>query len=1178
MVIISIRSNKLISIALNLNKSKPDKMMKQLPSLTRKNLVLAILLLIPAFAFGQLRGNIITQPENASECEGIATVTFKITMARSLYGYLYEWQMAPYKSTKFLPVSEVTKGIVDDSKSTLTLEFNKFSGLGYLTREDWDRMQFRCVVQEKLKGALPETSSIAYLLVQTAPSIYKHPVSAEKNTGESVSFSISASGSTPRTYQWQHDDGGGYVDIPGATSTVYTIASVSTDDAGAYRCQVTNPCDTRTSSAATLTVNELFYEAWVLQTSNTLNDIKKVSFTSTANGWAVVYDSDKLLHTSNGGETWTPTSTGLGSYTWYSINFPSASLGFVGTYGSIGRTENGGSSWERYYFRDSLSLSTSPWVYDMFFLSTTTGWAVGADGLILKTTDGGDSWMKQNFNGDPTLSLDINLYGVYFADASNGWVVGDNGAIFHTTNGGSVWSLQTTPNTVALYDVAFTDASNGYAVGLGYRNLLVTSNGGSNWSLISSTNFPNMYPYAVHFENASDGWVAGYAWISGSSQGIIARTNDGGATWHQQYVEGGDVLQHLDFVDSENGWAVGSSGTIVRTGTGGCFLPTVNLYGDEALCASESYTMRADTFAKNLNCSYLWSTGATTGALTVSASDDYSVVVTSLCGETAEDSKTLEFYTLPEADAGVDTFMCFGDTIQLIASGGVLFSWSPTGTLSDPGIQNPMAFPSTTTKYYVTVTDTNGCSNVDNMNLTVYPIPTSTFSSPAFVCGTDAAAITYTGSASAGGTFTWDFDGGTNVPAGEVNNVSWAEIGDKTVSLVVEENTCVSDTTWQVISVNPIPLSTFTLPAAVCNSEEVDLVYDGTDSVGADYVWDFDGGVATGTNEGPYKVSWSTEGTKTVSLTVTQDGCVSGPSTNSIYASYPYEGSALCLVSVDTATGKNAIIWEKEGHTGVEFYKVYRESNTGGVYDEIATLPADTLSYYVDETSEPTLKSHKYKVSAIDTCGYESEVSLYHKTMLLTTGLGTDRINVSWTEYEVENTGFGFVTYIILRGPAPDKLRPIDTIPADNILYPDINPPAGDNYYLVAGVIADPCSPTGNFKAGTGPYHHSLSNMDDNKLKVGVEDVLSAEIRLRVFPNPFQDKAVVEYQLLRTSEVKIEVYNLLGVRVLELENNQQSPGAYQYDIPASDLDGSTIYYLRFNVDGMTTVKKLVPSK
>ncbi len=69
--------------------------------------------------------------------------------------------------------------------------------------------------------------------------------------GQSVTFTVGASGAAPLSYRWQRNT----VDIPGATNTTYTIAAVSAADNGAqFRCIVTNSAGSATSNAATLTV------------------------------------------------------------------------------------------------------------------------------------------------------------------------------------------------------------------------------------------------------------------------------------------------------------------------------------------------------------------------------------------------------------------------------------------------------------------------------------------------------------------------------------------------------------------------------------------------------------------------------------------------------------------------------------------------------------------------------------------------------------------------------------------------------------------------------------------------------------------------------------------------------------------------------------------------------------
>ena len=60
---------------------------------------------------------------------------------------------------------------------------------------------------------------ITFASTNTAPSITSHPSSVTVAVGQSASFSVSAEGTQPLTFQWQRDS----VDIPGATAATYTL-------------------------------------------------------------------------------------------------------------------------------------------------------------------------------------------------------------------------------------------------------------------------------------------------------------------------------------------------------------------------------------------------------------------------------------------------------------------------------------------------------------------------------------------------------------------------------------------------------------------------------------------------------------------------------------------------------------------------------------------------------------------------------------------------------------------------------------------------------------------------------------------------------------------------------------------------------------------------------------------
>ncbi|MGA9390197.1 MAG: pyrrolo-quinoline quinone [Candidatus Sulfotelmatobacter sp.] len=84
-----------------------------------------------------------------------------------------------------------------------------------------------------------------------APSITAQPASQTVTVGQTATFSVTALGTTPLTYQWQK----GPMAIAGATSASFTTAATTISDSGSqYSVVVSNAIGTATSNAATLTV------------------------------------------------------------------------------------------------------------------------------------------------------------------------------------------------------------------------------------------------------------------------------------------------------------------------------------------------------------------------------------------------------------------------------------------------------------------------------------------------------------------------------------------------------------------------------------------------------------------------------------------------------------------------------------------------------------------------------------------------------------------------------------------------------------------------------------------------------------------------------------------------------------------------------------------------------------
>ncbi|MCX8520205.1 MAG: DUF1566 domain-containing protein [Rhodoferax sp.] len=101
------------------------------------------------------------------------------------------------------------------------------------------------------------TSNEARLTVYAPPAIGTQPAAQTAYTSLTATFSVTATGTAPLTYQWQKNG----IDIAGATSSIYTTPATSSADIGetlAYSVVVTNSLGTASSNSATLTVSSRY--------------------------------------------------------------------------------------------------------------------------------------------------------------------------------------------------------------------------------------------------------------------------------------------------------------------------------------------------------------------------------------------------------------------------------------------------------------------------------------------------------------------------------------------------------------------------------------------------------------------------------------------------------------------------------------------------------------------------------------------------------------------------------------------------------------------------------------------------------------------------------------------------------------------------------------------------------
>ncbi|HRI14795.1 MAG TPA: immunoglobulin domain-containing protein, partial [Verrucomicrobiota bacterium] len=141
------------------------------------------------------------------------------------------------------------------------------------------------VVVSGLFGSVTSAPPALLTVTEFPPTITSPPVSQTVNVGQSVSFTVEATG-YPLSYQWRFNG----VDLPNATEPTLYLPYARTNQAGDYTVVVSNPARSVTSAPpALLTVTEFPPTITSPPVSQTLNAWQSASFTVEATGYPLAY-------------------------------------------------------------------------------------------------------------------------------------------------------------------------------------------------------------------------------------------------------------------------------------------------------------------------------------------------------------------------------------------------------------------------------------------------------------------------------------------------------------------------------------------------------------------------------------------------------------------------------------------------------------------------------------------------------------------------------------------------------------------------------------------------------------------------------------------------------------------------------------------------------------------------
>jgi len=294
--------------------------------------------------------------------------------------------------------------------------------------------------------------------------------------------------------------------------------------------------------------------------------LRAVYFTDSLYGWAVG-NLGTIIHTSDGGETWVLQDSQTGNEI-TDIFFLNRDLGWasslnymVSPYGTVLlKTENGGEDWVSIpYPEENIFINC------IIFRDSLNGWMGGSPHAILRTSDGGQSWQQAAV--DTSILAFFPVLSIRFYDDNYGYACGGlfeiAGVIWRTTDGGESWQAidpvyapADEVHELHLYDSlhvigAGGDPDFGYGVAF-----IRTDDGGVTWDYEEIGLQGNAFD--LDFRTPMEAWAP-----LGQKRKLIYSL-DGGDTWTEIDTPENTAIFSIMFPDSLHGFACGMDGAMLK--------------------------------------------------------------------------------------------------------------------------------------------------------------------------------------------------------------------------------------------------------------------------------------------------------------------------------------------------------------------------------------------------------------------------------------------------------------------------------------------------------------------------------------------------------------------------------------------------------------------------------------
>jgi hypothetical protein len=296
--------------------------------------------------------------------------------------------------------------------------------------------------------------------------------------------------------------------------------------------------------------------------------------------------------------------------------------------------------------------------------------------------------------------------------------------------------------------------------------------------------------------------------------------------------------------------------------------------------------------------------------------------------------------------------------------------------------------------------------------------------------------------------------------------------------------------------------------------------------------WDVINSVISEGNSGSYE--WFTPNVESEEclVRITDSYALTSMDTSGVFSIFTFPETPVCMVSVDSLTNFNVVIWERPVSDMIADFLVYKETDEADIYEVIDTVGYEETTMVTDSSSNPAIRPYRYKIGFIDPENRLFPAGDYHQTVHLTINQGVnDSWNLIWTPY----TGFDYPSYKIMRKTDSGDYEQIASVSSSFSSYTDLNAPPGEVFYMIKIEHPDGCNPANR----DGEYTSVYSNVASNSI-VSVSEKNDPDFT--IYPIPADKQINISFGKDFTGKAKVSISDLTGRVVYSEALNDMRPG------------------------------------